>query len=188
MASADPQRQQHAQGRRRASFILRGRPRGPGARAAGQARAHPRPDRTRGPRREQSERAGERAEPGCELEVSGGRPRLSRAAFSNSARWALRRQRGRGAFSLTLGGPGPRRRQWLQSWGSGGAGGGGAACPESQTSRLRPRARTLEPSQPSPFRVRKRSWDPRSMPGNFARAILIPTTLPSVLDATIPIF
>lgn len=29
MASADPQRQQHAQGRRRASFILRGRPRGP---------------------------------------------------------------------------------------------------------------------------------------------------------------
>lgn len=55
-----------------------------------------------------SEPAGE---PGSELEVSGGRPRLSRAAFSNSARWALRRQRGRGAFSLTLGVPGPRRRQ-----------------------------------------------------------------------------
>lgn len=33
-----------------------------------------RPDRTRGPRREQSERAGERAEPGYELGVSGGAP------------------------------------------------------------------------------------------------------------------
>lgn len=72
MASADPQRQQHAQGRRRASFILRGRPRGPGARAGAQAGAHRRPDRTRGPRREQSDRAGELAEPGRELEVSGG--------------------------------------------------------------------------------------------------------------------
>lgn len=74
MASADPQRQQHAQGRRRASFILRGRPRGPGARAGAQAGAHRRPDRTRGPRREQSDRAGELAEPGRELEVSGGAP------------------------------------------------------------------------------------------------------------------
>lgn len=41
MASADPQRQQHAQGRRRASFILRGCLRGPGAPGAGTAGSAP---------------------------------------------------------------------------------------------------------------------------------------------------
>lgn len=95
----------------------------PESRAGRQRGAHQRRDRTRCPHPEKSERAGERAEPGSELKVSGGRPRLSRAAFSNSARWALRRQKGRGAFSLTLGGPGPWRWQWPQSWGSDPAGG-----------------------------------------------------------------
>lgn len=168
MASADPQRQQHAQGKRRTSFILRGRPRGPGVpggRTVGSApAAGPNPR----PRPEQSKRAGERAEPGSELEVSGGRPRLSRAAFSNSARWALCRQRGRGAFSLTLGGPGRRRRQWPQSWGLSSSGGPRSDMPcKPDLAPGSPHIQSLEPSQPNPLRVRKRLWNTHSVPGNF---------------------
>lgn len=53
----------------------------PESRAGGQLGAHRRRDETRGPRREPNERAGERTEPGSELEVSRGRPRLSGPPF-----------------------------------------------------------------------------------------------------------
>ena len=113
MANADPQRQQHAQGRSRASFILRGRPRGPGVpggRTVGSAPAAP-----AGAELARRRASGARVRAGS----AWGAPTPLRAAFSNSARWALRRQRGRGAFSLTLGSPGPRRRQWRPSRGRG---------------------------------------------------------------------
>lgn len=86
--------------------------RGPGSRAgARRIRSAPAAGPNPRPRPEgESEPGSERAEPRSELEASGVRPRLFGAAFSNSARWALRRQRGRGAFCLTLGGPGRRRR------------------------------------------------------------------------------
>jgi hypothetical protein len=90
----------------------------PKSQARGQSRVRGRTDRTRSPGRERRERPSKQAEQSWyELEVSGGRPRLSRAAFSNSARWALRSQKGRGTLFLTLGDPGPRRRPWPQSWG-----------------------------------------------------------------------
>lgn len=91
--------------------------RSPGGRTGGSAPAagpNPRPP----PGAERGSRRASGARPGVGS-FWGGRPRLTRAAFSNSARWALRRQRGRGVFSLTLGGPRPRRSQWLQSRGSG---------------------------------------------------------------------
>lgn len=99
-----------------ASFCT-ARPRGPGVPGAGDNQERPRRlDRSCGPRLERREPAGGGVKSGSEVEVVwGGRPRLSRAAFSNSARWALRSQRGRGSFFLTLRGPGLRRR--LPSWG-----------------------------------------------------------------------
>lgn len=156
--------------------------RDPESRAGGQSGAHRRPDRTRGPRREPSERAGERAERRSELEMSGGAPTPLRAAFSNSARWALRRQRGRGAFSLTLGGPGPRRRQWRQSWGSSSAGGPGSRAPRKpDLVPGSPNTRSLEPSQPNPLRVASAYGAPTlclaSSPG---QCCLIPTALLSI--------
>lgn len=149
MASADPHRQQHAQGRRRASFILRARPRGPGVpsgRTVGSAPAagrNPRPPPG-------AERARRRAD-GARVRAGSvsGAPTPLRAAFSNSARWALLRQRGRGSFSLTLGGPGPRRRPWRQNGGFRSAGGPGNRAPRKPD--LGPESRHTRSLEPSLF-------------------------------------
>lgn len=71
MASADPQRQQHAQGRKRASFILRGCLRGPGAPGAGTVGSAPAagPDLPPPPG---EERASEPASPGPSGKCPGG--------------------------------------------------------------------------------------------------------------------
>lgn len=160
MASADPQRQQHAQGRRRASFILRSRP---GEPEPGREDRRERSRGRTGPAAPPAAERGSRRASGARRRLGSfwGRPRLSRAAVSNSARWALRRQRGRGAFALTLGGPRPRRRRRLAR------GSGEPRAREPARAPAAARTRPVGASQPSPVRVRGRSWGVHCTPGSF---------------------
>lgn len=150
---------------------MRGRPRGPGVPGTRTGRSAPAPGPNLRPRPgAEREEPGERSAPGCELEVCGGRPRLSGAAFSNSARWALSRQRGRGAFLLTLGGPRPRRRQ---SYGASSAGGPWSLAPRKPNLAPGPPLHTSEALQPNLLRVRKHFRSAHSVPANFTWTMLV---------------
>lgn len=162
MASADPQRQQHAQGKSRASFILRGRPRGPGVPGGRTVRGAP----AAGP--------DPRPPPGAELASR----RASRARVRARKVWGAPTPLQGRLFKFGEVGSAPSKGAWgfvinpRQSGAKEAAaaaeleyelcwGVPQAACPESQTLLLgSPHTHSFEPSQSNPLRVRECLWSP----------------------------